>query len=88
MWDEDPKYQKSSYRFLVWGVALVVVGGLVLTLWSGDWASYGQSLTWLAVGFAALCVYAALVWTIGHTIRRTLRWLKRRREPTPPSSPH
>jgi uncharacterized membrane protein YjjP (DUF1212 family) len=66
MWEEDPRWQQANYRLLVSAVAIGVVGGFVVALWSGDWQPYQVFLEVLGVIVAALCVYAALVWTVGH----------------------
>ena len=66
MWEEDPRWQQANYRLLVSAVAIGVVGGFVVALWSGDWQPYQVILEVLGVIVAALCVYAAFVWTVGH----------------------
>ena len=66
MWEEDPRWQQGNYRLLVSAVAIGVVGGFVVALWSGAWQPYQAFLEVLGVIVAALCVYAALVWAVGH----------------------
>jgi hypothetical protein len=66
MWEEDPRWQQANYRLLVSAVAIGVIGGFVIALWSGDWQPYQVFLEALGVIVAALWVYAALVWTVGH----------------------
>ena len=38
-------------------------------LWLNDWSPFEAILGALAIMFAALCVYAGLVWTIGNSIK-------------------
>jgi uncharacterized membrane protein YjjP (DUF1212 family) len=66
MWEEDPRWQQANYRLLVWTVVIGVVGGFVFSLWSGDWQPYRGLLEFLGVILAALCIYAAVIWTVGH----------------------
>ena len=49
MWEEDPRWQQVSYRLLVSAVAIGVVGGFVVALWSGDWRPYQMFLEVLGV---------------------------------------
>ena len=82
MWEEDPRVQESNYRLLLWSVAVGLVGGLVVALWTGDWFYYLMFLEGLGIFLAALCLYAALVWTIGNLVRWTFRLASRfRRRP-------
>lgn len=68
MWDEDPKWQAAAYRALVWTVAFAVVFGLGISLWTGDWDAYRTVLMWIGIFAAAICLYAALVWTVAHLV--------------------
>ena len=70
MWDEDPRYQQAHYRLLVWTVVVGTFGGLCVSLWTGDWGPYQTFLEVLGVILAALCIYAALVWTVGHGVAK------------------
>lgn len=77
MWEEDPRWQQANYRLLVWTVVIGLVGGFLLSLYSGDWQPYYVFLRLLG-GFAAvLCAYAALVWTIGHLSIKLWRVLRK-----------
>ena len=78
-WEEDPEWQQARYRFLVWGVILVVVGGLLVALWSGEWDGYLMVLGGLGVILGAVCIYAGLVWTFGHLALRFWRVVRRLR---------
>lgn len=66
MWEEDPKWQQSQYRLLVWSIVVGVVGGFLLSLGSGDWQAYWVFLEGLGIVLAALGVYGALAWASGH----------------------
>jgi hypothetical protein len=79
MWEEDQKWQRANYRLLVSAVAIGVVGGFVVALWSGDWQPYQVFLEALGVIVAALCVYAALVWAVGHLALKLWSVLKKPR---------
>lgn len=82
MWDENPRYLETCYRFLLWTTGIGLVWGLVLSLWSGDRASYWLFLKILGIALTTLCVYAALVWAVAHLawilqrIARKLRYKK------------
>jgi len=77
MWEEDPRVQESNYRLLLWSVAVGLVVGLLVALWTGDWSYYLMFLEMLGIILAALCIYAVLVWTIGHLVRWTWRLARR-----------
>jgi hypothetical protein len=66
MWEEDPRWQRSNYRLLVWSVAIGLAGSFLISLLSGDWQLFGIFLQFLGVILAALCIYATMVWTVGH----------------------
>jgi hypothetical protein len=77
MWEEDPRCQQAIYQLLVWTVVVGVVGGFIFSLWSGDWQPYRVLLEFLGVILAALCIYAAGIWTVGHLARKFWNALKR-----------
>jgi uncharacterized membrane protein YjjP (DUF1212 family) len=79
MWEEDPRWQQANYRLLVWLVVIAVVGGFIVSLWSGQWQTYQILLEFLGIILAALCIYAALVWTVGHLALKLGRLLKKLR---------
>ena len=77
LWEEDPRWQKSYYRLCVWGVIIVVVGGLLVALWSGEWDGYLMVLGGLGVVLGAVCIYSGLVWTVGRVVLRLWRGVRR-----------
>jgi hypothetical protein len=76
MWEEDPKYQASNCRLLLFGVALATIGVAAWALWEGEWAILGVWLSILGTVFAGLCLYAGLIWCVGHTVQ----WLAGQRD--------
>ncbi|HLX95272.1 MAG TPA: hypothetical protein VKU37_05975 [Verrucomicrobiae bacterium] len=66
MWEEDPRWQQANYRVLVWSVAIGVVGSFFISLFSDDWRIFLIFLEVSGVILAALCIYAAFVWTVAH----------------------
>lgn len=77
MWDEDPRVQESIYRVLLWSVVVGLVGGFIVAFWSGEWSYYLMFLEALAIFLVALCLYAALVWSIGDLVRLLWRLARR-----------
>jgi hypothetical protein len=82
-WDEDPRFQEAAYRVLVGGVVIVVIAGFMLALVSGEWALYLTVLRFLAAVLLALCVYAALVWIVGQTVKLVWRLVCRLKRKQP-----
>lgn len=77
MWEEDSKWQNANYRLLIGGI-----GGLTLlaTGWSvleSDWQFLRNWFSGLGVIVAGLCIYATLVWLVGHTVRLAARLIRR-----------
>ena len=68
MWEEDPKYQEANYRFLLFLVAALTVGATGWSAIAGDWWLIGYWMLGLAGVALALCIYAAVVWIIGHSV--------------------
>lgn len=66
MWKEYPLWQTKIYRLLVWAIVAVVGFGLCVSLWLGDWSEFRVVLLWIGIFSAAICSYAALVWTVAH----------------------
>jgi hypothetical protein len=66
MWEEYPRWQEGNYRLLVWLVIIGVSGTFILSLWTGEWETFFAIVKVLGVLTAALCVYAATLWTVGH----------------------
>ena len=50
MWEEDPSYQNSNFRFLVGTVLCALLAGPIVALWTGDWGFYQGFLGALAAG--------------------------------------
>jgi chromate transport protein ChrA len=73
VWEEDPRWQQANYRLLVWAVAIGLVGSFLISLFSGDWQLFQVFLEVLGVIVAALCIYAAFVWTVAHLGVKLLR---------------
>ena len=66
MWEEDPRWQQANYRFLVGAVVVGLVGSFLVSLLLGDWEVFRVFLVGLGVILAALCIYAAIVWTVAY----------------------
>ncbi len=77
MWEENPKWQQANYRLLVWSIAVGVIFGFFISLWSGDWQPYETFLEALGVILAALCIYAAVIWVIGKLALKFFNRLKK-----------
>jgi hypothetical protein len=73
MWEEDPRYQQENYRFLVWGVGIIGVLTLLCSIITGDWALTKDYLTVVLVVLAAVLVYCAIIWAVGHTAAVVIR---------------
>ncbi len=69
MWEEDPKWQQAKYRILVCLGFVTVPVLIFLSLWLDNWSPALAVLGTLGILFAALCIYAALVWIIGNSIK-------------------
>jgi hypothetical protein len=85
MWEEDPRWQQANFRLLVWSVVIGVVGGFTYSLWSGDWQPYRGFLEILGIILAALCIYAAVVGSVGHLAPKfwgVLKKLRRKNDDT------
>jgi len=81
MWEEDPRWQEANYRFHVFLVAALTGGVVIWSAWMHEWTMIGYWVLGLGVLFFALCIYAAIVWTVGHLImwlgrlfRRMVHW--------------
>ena len=66
LWEEDPRWQEANYRFLVFLVAVLTVGVVIWSAWMQESTIIGYWFLGLGVLFFALCIYAAIVWTVGH----------------------
>ena len=77
MWEEDPRWQQANYRFIVGCVVSVTVLATFSSLYTRDW---NYLLWWLyALGtiFAALCLYASVVWSVCQIVRFGIRMVHR-----------
>ena len=77
MWEEDPKWQESNYRLLVFLVVALTVGVAVWSAWAGEWKMLGCWLLGLAVVFLAFCLYAVAVKGFAHSVIWIIRVYKR-----------
>lgn len=77
MWDEDPRWHEAIYRFLRFNVAAITVVLGVWSAWAREWAMLGYWLLGLAAVFLTLCLYAAIVWTLAHSVVWLVRVIKR-----------
>jgi hypothetical protein len=77
MWEEDPRYQNAVYRFLIGSVVALTVLATVTSILERDWEFLGYWFLGLGVVFAALCLYAAVVWLLVHIVRLAA-WLMRK----------
>jgi hypothetical protein len=85
MWEEDPRWQQGNYRLLVGAVVIGLIGSFLISLFSGDWQLLGGFLEVLGIILAALCIYAACVWTVTHLsvkLWRVFRRLGRKHDDT------
>ncbi len=79
MWEEDPRWQQANYRFLVGAVVVGLAGSFLISLFSGDWELFRVFLEVLGVIVAALCIYAAVVWTAAHLVAKIWRAFRKLR---------
>jgi hypothetical protein len=77
MWDEDPKYQSSNLRLLVWTVLFALLVDPLIAWWTDDWSFYRNLLRILAAVIGALCIYTLSVWTVTNAIAGLARLCKR-----------
>ena len=77
MWEEDPRWQEANYRFFLFLVAALTVGVAVWSVVESEWAMLGYWMLGLATVFLALCLCAAIVSTIGHSVVWTVRTFKK-----------
>jgi len=80
MREEDPKSQKAKCRISVCWALIPVAVAIFVSLWFDGWSPTLAILGTLGILFAALCVYAALVWSIGNSIRVAWRLAGKLRE--------
>jgi len=85
MWEEDPRWQQGNYRLLVGAVVIGLIGSFLISLFSGDWQLLGGFLEVLGIILAALCIYAAVVGSVGHLAPKfwgVLKKLRRKNDDT------
>ena len=80
MWDEDPRWQQALYQVLLWLIGIGIVGGFFVSLSCGDWRAYHEFLRYIAIGCIALCIYAAVVWTVCRLLLKLCVAIKARRQ--------
>jgi hypothetical protein len=80
MWEEDPKWQQAKYRAVVYLGLLTVPVLIFISLWLNDRSPALAVLETSGILLAALCIYAALVWTIGNSIKALWRLAASRRQ--------
>lgn len=78
MWEEDPRWQEASFRSAVLFVALASVGVAAWSAWTRDWSLLGSwALIWSGIG-CVLVLYAAIIWSVGHSIAFVARKVRSR----------
>jgi hypothetical protein len=77
MWEEDPRYQNAVYRFLIGSVVALTLIATAASILERDWKFLSNWFLGLGVVFAALCLYAAVVWLVVHIVRLAA-WLMRK----------
>ena len=77
MWEEDPRWQNATYRFLAASI-------IVLTVIVAAWSIVGKDRKFLIFWFSglgivvvALCVYAAIMWLIAHGVESVIYLIRR-----------
>jgi hypothetical protein len=83
MWEEDPIYQEASYRFLLATIFVFYIGGFLISLCVGDWELYLSFLSILVAVVIVLCIYAAIVWTIGNLVKTGWKFFKQIKPKSP-----
>ncbi len=79
MWEEDPRWQQATYRFLIGAVALGLAASFGVSLFSGYWGVFEGFLEALGGIAAVLCLYAAVVWTTALLARTIWMGFKKQR---------
>lgn len=82
MWDENPEYQKASWKLLRGVVVFAVLVHPVIALVTNDWSAALAFYKPLMVVLICLGIYAAIVCTTAHFIRFLLRIVIRNRQDT------
>ena len=77
IWEEDPRWQQAQYKFLVWSVGVCGLLAIVVSAFIGDWSVARAYFTAVGVVVAAVCVYAAVVWTVAHGAVLLIRLFRR-----------
>jgi len=76
MWEEDPHWQEGNYRLLLFAVVLSGIGAIVNSVLFHDWSFLVYWLKFMAVVLSTLALYAAIIWTSAHLIRKIFRGFK------------
>jgi hypothetical protein len=79
MWEEDPRWQQANYRLLVGAVVVGLAGSFLVSIFLGDWVIFRGFLMVLGVILAALCIYAAAIWTAAHLVVKMWRAFRKLR---------
>ena len=77
MWEENPRWQQANYRFLMWCIGIVGILAVLASALTDDWSYARFYFIWLGVALAALVAYAAVVWTVAHSVRLVHRLYRR-----------
>ena len=77
MWEEDPRYQNAVCRFLIGSVVALTLIATAASILERDWEFLSYWFSGLGIVFAALCLYAAVVWLVVHIVRLAA-WLMRK----------
>jgi uncharacterized membrane protein len=77
MWEEDPRYQNVAYRFLIGSVVTLTLIASVASVLERDWEFLRHWFLGWGVVFAAICLYAAIVWLAVHIVRMAARLMRK-----------
>jgi hypothetical protein len=69
MWEEDPRYQKAVYRFLIGSVVILTLIATAASILERDWEFLGYWFTGLGMVIAALCLYATAACLVVQIVR-------------------
>ena len=77
MWEEEPRYQNIAYRFLIGSVVTLTLIATVASILNRDWEFLRLWFLGLGVVFAAICLYAAIVWLVVQIVRLIARLMRK-----------
>jgi hypothetical protein len=69
MWDEDLRYQKAVYQFLIGSVAILTLVAMLVSLLERSWEPLRSLFFVFGIILAALCIYAATIWFVAHIVQ-------------------